>query len=111
MKNKEIDRQNIEKLLKGSRTILLATDNGIGVSGDLSHILTAYSFLTEKLIDGGVPKRYLKLAFNMVNEKKDKAKLNEKSKKELKDLLKEISEALSESLSKDLEELLGEDDE
>lgn len=103
MKCKDIEK-NMDRLLKDTKSVLIATDNGIGIEGDLVHILGAYGMLTHQLLESGIDKDFLKHAFEVGmgddTEDDDKEK-RKKAKMQLKEALRE--------LSKDLEKMLGDE--
>lgn len=114
MENK-IDEKVLNKLLKGAKTKIIATDNGIGIEGKLLEMLSLLGFLIRQIKDSGVDKNLLKETIriglgekvNKTKESKDDEKL--KHQKALKELLKGLNEALAKDL-KDLEEMLGDEE-
>ena len=100
MKNKEIDKKNIERLLDGTKTILLATDNGIGINGGLTQLLGSFSLMVHQMKKGGMNEDLLRYAFKVgMSDSPEKEELNidettKQAKKELKELLKNLSEVL-----------------
>lgn len=56
MENK-IDEKVSNKLLKGAKTKIIATDNGIGIEGKLPEMLSLLGFLIRQIKDSGVDKK------------------------------------------------------
>jgi len=56
-------KENIEKIMKGTESAIIVTDNGVMIAGEGIRILTSFSLLVNKLKDTIPDKNYLKIAF------------------------------------------------
>lgn len=102
-------KENIEKLLKGAESVMIVTDNGLGIEGNLASTLRNLSLLISKLRET-IPKDLLDYAIQLglretkkSNEEKDKKV--EELRKELQDFMKKIIK----SIVDDLKDLSGDD--
>lgn len=104
---KKIDEKALEKLLKGSKNKIIATDNGIAIEGKMPDVLCILGFLIYQIKDSGVSEDLLRETIRIGLE--EDFKLNKKTEKETQEELdKEVNKFLknlSELLSKGLEEL------
>lgn len=104
---KKIDEKVLEKLLKGAKNKIIATDNGIAIEGKMSEVLFILGFLIHQVKESGVNEDLLKETIRIGLE--EDFKLNKKSEKETQEELDEeidkFLKNLSELLSKGLEEL------
>lgn len=104
---KKIDEKVLEKLLKGAKNKIIATDNGIGIEGKMPDVLYILGFLIHQVKESGVNEDLLKETIRIGLE--EDFKLNKKTKKETQEELDEeidkFLKNLSELLSKGLEEL------
>lgn len=98
-------KENIEKLLKGAESVMIVTDNGLGIEGNLASTLRNLSLLISKLRET-IPKDLLDYAIQLglretkkSNEEKDKKV--EELRKELQDSMKKIIKSIVDNL-KDL---------
>lgn len=111
MKN---NKECIDKLLKDTKTILIATDNGVGITGNLISILGSFSMMVNKLIEGGISEKQLRQAFDLgvMTDKEVEKETDKITKKtaEAKKELKEIIKGLTEALTKNLEEMFGDEE-
>lgn len=108
---KTIDEKNIERLLKDTKTLLIATDNGIGINGGLTQILGAFSLMVNQMKKGGMSEDLLRYAFNVGindNPENEEKEIDEKTKKAKEELKKSLLD-LTKALTKDLEEMLGDE--
>lgn len=102
-------KENIEKLLKGAESVMIVTDNGLGIEGNLASTLRNLSLLISKLRET-IPKDLLDYAIQLgLRETKksneEKAKKVEELRKELQDSMKKIIK----SIVDDLKDLSGDD--
>lgn len=58
-------KSRVENLLKNNNTVLMSTENGVLCFGDLATLLYCYEQLTRKIIEGGIKKDYLDLAYKL----------------------------------------------
>lgn len=104
---KKIDEKVLEKLLKGAKNKIIATDNGIAIEGKMPEVLFILGFLIHQVKESGVNEELLKETIRIGLE--EDFKLNKKTKKETQEELDEeidkFLKNLSELLSKGLEEL------
>ncbi len=98
-----LNKENLEKLLKDSKVTLISTNKGCVIEGNLVNIMGAFSMLVNQL-NKGVPRDLLKYAFKSGLKEKpnDKENDEEETKKALRSML--------DSLNRDFEELFGDDD-
>lgn len=105
---KKIDEKVLEKLLKGAKNKIIATDIGIAIEPDVLFIL---GFLIHQIKDSGVSEDLLKETIRIGLE--EDFKLNKKTEKETQEELdKEVNKFLknlSQLLSKSLEDFLGDE--
>ena len=57
-------KENIEKLLKGAESVMIVTDNGLGIEGNLASTLRNLSLLISKLRET-IPKDLLDYAIQL----------------------------------------------
>lgn len=104
---KKIDEKVLEKLLKGAKNKIIATDNGIAIEGKMPEVLFILGFLIHQVKESGVNEDLLKETIRIGLE--EDFKLNKKAEKETQEELDEeidkFLKNLSELLSKGLEEL------
>jgi len=104
MKSK-LREKDVERLLKGAETIIISTDNGIGIEGKLVSTLGNFSMIVHQLVDGGCPKEYLKTAFELgLEDSSDKENQNEE-----KDKLREMLTDVLIELRDNINSLFGDD--
>lgn len=63
MKNSP-NKGKFEILLKDTKNVLIATDNGIAIVGEPMHILFMFGNLVKKLNED-IPKKHLRVAFEL----------------------------------------------
>lgn len=105
MKN-SLQEKNIERLLKGASSIIISTDNGIGVEGNLPMILSNLAMIIHQISSNGCPKDILehaiKLGLGEIDAKKE-------SKKE-KDSFDEMTKDVLTMVRDDINNMLGDDE-
>ncbi len=102
-------KENIEKLLKGAESVMIVTDNGLGVEGDLVSTLRNLSLLISKLRET-IPKDLLDYAIQL--DLRETKKSNESKDKKVEELRKELQdsmEKIAKAIVGDLKDLLGDD--
>ena len=77
---KKIDEKVLEKLLKGAKNKIIATDNGIAIEGKMPEVLFILGFLIHQVKESGVNEDLLKETIRIGLE--EDFKLNKKSEKE-----------------------------
>ena len=103
-------KENIEKLLKEAKSVMIVTDNGLGVEGDLVSTLRNLSLLISKLRET-IPKDLLDYAIQL--DLRETKKSNEDKDKKVEELRKELQnsmEKMAKAIIDDLKDLLGDDE-
>ena len=83
--------KDVEKLLKDAKTLIMATDNGSCIVGNLPKVMTAYTMLTRALIEQ-CGKESVEHAHKLACLSPDE--LVEEVKDKISDLLKKIESGL-----------------
>ena len=69
---KKIDEKALEKLLKGAKNKIIATDNGIAIEGKMPDVLYILGFLIHQIKDSGVSEDLLRETIRIGLEKQKK---------------------------------------
>lgn len=108
MKTKNIERKNIDKLLENTETLLIGTDNGIGIVGNRVNIMATLSALVSQLKEDGMSETDLNIAFKVGLNSNITSKKSPKD-KEIDDEIKGFVKDLLKGLKKDLDKMLGDE--
>ena len=105
MNNKELKR-----ILSNAKTIIVSTDDGIYVEGNVSDVASVFSNLVNKMQSGGFSTELLKLAFNLglkdIEELKEQCDNLDKITKRT----KKAEDKISKNLIDELESIFGDGD-
>lgn len=104
MKNK-LREKDIEKLLKGAKSIIISTDNGIGVEGNLPMVLSNLAMIIRQISISGCPSEILEHSINLGLGKNDDVKENKKEKGEFEEMIKDVLTMVRD----DIDKMLGDD--
>lgn len=104
---KKIDEKVLEKLLKGAKNKIIATDNGIAIEGKMPEVLFILGFLIHQVKESGVNEDLLKetIRIGLKEDFKLNKKIEKETQEELDEEIDKFLKNLSELLSKGLEEL------
>lgn len=105
MKN-SLREKDIERLLKGANSIIISTDNGIGVEGNLPMVLSNLAMIIRQISNNGCPKEILehtiKLGLGEIKEEKESKKEKDDFEEVIKDVLTMVRD--------DINKMLGDED-
>lgn len=107
MKN-SLREKDIERLLKGASSIIISTDNGIGVEGNLPMILSNLAMIIHQISNNGCPKELLehtiKLGLGEIDDKKESKKEKNSFDEMIKDVLTMVRDDIDKMLGDDKDE-------
>ena len=104
MKDK-LREKDIERLLKGASSIIISTDNGIGVEGNLPMILSNLAMIIHQISASGFPREILEHSINLGLGKIDDEKDSKKEKDSFDEMIKDVLTMVRD----DIDKMLGDD--
>lgn len=104
MKN-SLREKDIQRLLKGASSIIISTDNGIGVEGNLPMVLSNLAMIIHQLSSNGCPKDILEHAIKLGLEQIDDEKESKKEKNDFDEMIKDVLTMVRD----DIDKMLGDD--
>lgn len=104
MKDK-LREKDIERLLKGASSIIISTDNGIGVEGNLPMILSNLAMIIHQISASGCPREILEHSINLGLGKIDDEKDSKKEKDSFDEMIKDVLTMVRD----DMDKMLGDD--
>ena len=105
MKN-SLREKNIERLLKGASSIIIATDNGIGVDGKLPMVLSNLAMLIHQISANGCPREILEHSINLGLGRIEDKKESKKEKDDFDEMVKDVLSMVRDDINK----MLGDDE-